>query len=189
VTILAPRHRYTFAEYLELEEVARVRHEFYDGEIYAMAGGTPEHAAISAAITSHMGAQLAGMPCRIYSSALRVRVLATGLATYPDVTVICGPSERDPSSPTHVTNPRVVFEVLSPSTGDYDRNEKRQHYQRIPSLAAIVLVAQDGTRAEVWTRVGDEWQMGQIGPTEDLVLESVSCTLSLSLLGAAARSA
>jgi len=94
---LVPRHRYTFEDYLELEEIASVRHEFYDGEIYAMAGGTPEHAARTAAITSALGAQIEGSDCRLYSSDLRVRVLATGLATYPDVTILCGPSGRDPS--------------------------------------------------------------------------------------------
>ena len=126
---LAPRPRHTFAEYLELEEISAVRHEFYAGEIYAMAGGTPEHAAMAAAIATLFGRQLEGGACRVYSSDLRVRVLATGLATYPDVTVICGKSERDPDSPTHVTNPKVVVEVLSPGTEDYDRGEKLQHYQ------------------------------------------------------------
>ena len=77
----APRHEHTFAEYLELEEIARVRHEFYRGEIYAMVGGTPEHAAMAAEITSQLGRQLDGTPCRAYSSDLRVRVKATGLAT------------------------------------------------------------------------------------------------------------
>ena len=104
---LVPRHRYTFEEYLELEEIASVRHEFYDGEIYAMAGGTPEHAAITAAITSALGAQIEGSDCRVYSSDLRVRVLATGLATYPDVTIVCGPSERpDHLAPGLSTDPR-----------------------------------------------------------------------------------
>ena len=90
----APRHHYSFEDYLALEEMAGVRHEFFDGEIYGMAGGTPEHAAMAGAITGLLGAQLAGKPCRVYSSDLRVRVLETGLATYPDVTVVCGPSER-----------------------------------------------------------------------------------------------
>jgi Uma2 family endonuclease len=70
-SIPAPRHRYTFEEYLEIEEVARVRHEFYEGEIYAVAGGTPEHAAMAAAITTMLGQQLGGTPCRVYSSDLR----------------------------------------------------------------------------------------------------------------------
>jgi Uma2 family endonuclease len=138
MTLPAPRHRYSFKEYLELEEVARVRHEFYRGEIYAMAGGTPEHAAMAAAITAILGRQLDPKSCRAYSSDLRVRVLATGLATYPDVTVICGASQRDPESATHVTNPKLVVEVLSHSTADYDRDEKLEHYRQIPSLDVLV---------------------------------------------------
>ncbi len=81
-----------------------------------------------------LGRQLDRKPCRVYSSDLRVRILVTGLATYPDVTVVCGASERDPHSPTHVVNPKVVVEVLSPSTEAYDRTEKLQHYQQVPSL-------------------------------------------------------
>jgi hypothetical protein len=117
----APRHRYTFKEYLELEEIARARHEFCDGEIYALTGGTPEHAAAAVAITMMIGRQLGSGPCRVYSSALRVRVPATGLATYADVAVICGALERDPESSTHVTNPTAIFEVLSSSIAEYGR--------------------------------------------------------------------
>ena len=134
----APRHRYTFQEYLELEEISGVRHEFFDGEIYAMAGGTPEHAAMAAAIVLQLGPQQQG--CRVYSSDLRVPIVATGLATYPDVTVVCGPSQRDPNSPPHVNNPKVVFEVMSRGTEQYYRGEKIEHYKQEPSLEAILLV-------------------------------------------------
>ena len=103
MTAPAPRHSYSFQEYLEIEEGSPVRHEFYQGEIYAMAGDTPEHAAMAARITMLLGQQLGASRCRVYSSDLRVRILATGLATYPDVSVVCGPSERDPESNTHVT--------------------------------------------------------------------------------------
>lgn len=184
-----PRHRYTFDEYLELEEVSRVRHEFYDGEIYAMAGGTPEHAAVAAAITTMLGRQLGASPCRVYSSDLRVRILATGLATYPDVTVVCGPSERDPESATHVTNPKVVVEVLSRSTAEYDRGDKLYHYQQIPSLEAIVLVDHENARIELWTRLGDVWSEQRFGSGSDVKVDAVGCTLSVSNVLVAARSA
>jgi Uma2 family endonuclease len=80
-------HRYSYRDYLELEEASNVKHEYLEGEIYARAGGTPEHAALAASISSALHSQLRGGPCRVYSSDLRVRVLATGLATYPDVSV------------------------------------------------------------------------------------------------------
>jgi Uma2 family endonuclease len=185
----APRHRYTFAEYLELEEMAGVRHEYYDGEIYAMAGGTPEHAAMAGAITAIIGRKLSSGPCRVYSSDLRVRVLATGLSTYPDVSVVCGRSERDPESPTHITNPCVLVEVLSPATAEYDRGEKLQHYQCIPSLRAVVLVDYQSTRIEVWRRNGEQWQQETHGAGELVPLEEIDCALPMDEVYAAARDA
>jgi Uma2 family endonuclease len=189
VTLGAPRHRYSFPEYLELEEMAGVRHEFYSGEIYAMAGGTPEHAAMAAAITALLGRQLVSTVCRVYSSDLRVRVLETGLATYPDVTVVCGGSERDPESPTHVTNPKVVIEVTSPGTAEYDRTEKLSHYQRIPSLAAIILVDHASPRVDVWTRGSDGWHSVAFGPGQTVPLPAIACSLPVDEIYAAALGA
>ena len=195
MSIAGPRHRYTFAEYLELEEAAGVRHEFYDGEIYAMAGGTPEHAAMAAAITAALVGQLALFysaklsPCRVYSSDLRVRVLATGLATYPDVTVICGPSERDPQSATHVTNPKIVVEVSSSGTAEYDRGDKLRHYQQIPSLDAVVLVDHEQPRIDLWMREEGGWRSRSFGEGEEIPLEVIGCTLEVDAIYAAAREA
>ncbi len=154
-----PRHRYTLEDYLGVEEMSAVRHEYLNGEIFAMAGGTPEHAALAAAVLVLLGRKLEGPPCRPYSADLRIRVLETGLATYADASVICGEPTRDPASPTHVTNPTVIVEVLSPSTEDYDRGEKREHYQRIASLQHYVLVAQDRRRVDVFSRAADgQWE-------------------------------
>src|SRR3954470_15470270 len=95
---------HTYAEYLALEASSNVKHEFLAGQIYAMAGGTPEHAALAAAASGLLFAQLRGRGCRVYDSDLRVRT-RSGLATYPDVTVICGPTERDDVDAQAVTNP------------------------------------------------------------------------------------
>jgi Uma2 family endonuclease len=175
-------HRYSFEEYLAVEEVARVRHEFLDGEIYAMAGGTPEHAALGAAATAMLGAALRGGPCRVYSSDLRVRILQTGLATYPDVTVICGRSERDPQSPTHVVNPTLIVEVLSDGTEDYDRGEKLEHYKRVPSLGAVMLVDHRQRRIELWTRVAAGFVTQVYGPGQTLELQCIGCSLAVDEL-------
>lgn len=185
----AARHAYTFTEYLDLEEVARVRHEFLDGEIYAMAGGTPEHAAMAATITAALGRQLDPQTCRVYSSDLRVRVLATGLATYPDVTVICGPSERDPESTTHVVNPKVVVEITSPGTTEYDRGEKLEHYKTIRTLEAIAIVDHASERFELWTRSGDGWQLRSFGGGETVPLHAIGVELQIDEIYAAARNA
>jgi Uma2 family endonuclease len=136
----ARRHRYTYADYLALEATSSVRHEFFEGEIYAMAGGTPTHAALAAMIISLTGSRLpAG--CRIYSSDLRIRVVESGMSTYPDVTVVCGPVARAADDPMAVINPTLLVEVTSPSTEDYDRGEKLTHYQRMPSVQEVLLVS------------------------------------------------
>jgi Uma2 family endonuclease len=145
--------------------------------------------AMTATITSLLGQQLSASPCRVYSSDLRVRVLATGLATYPDVTVICGPSERDPESATHVTNPKLVVEVSRDSTADYDRGEKLQHYQQIASLAAVVLVDHRSPRIELWTRSGTGWGCTQFGAGQVVPLDMIGCALAVDAVHAAAREA
>jgi Uma2 family endonuclease len=189
VQLPAPRHHYTFAEYLELEDEAAGRHEFYQGAIYAMAGGTPEHSAMATAILVQLGSQLTSSRCRAFNSDLRVRILATGLATYPDVTVVCGPSERDPESSTHVTNPKLVVEVLSPSTAHYDRHEKLQHYQQVSSLEAVVLVAHDEQRVDLWLRGPAGWEQQRYGAGETVPLAAIGCSLSVDAVYAAARDA
>ena len=172
-------HRYTYAEYLALEDGANVRHEFLDGEIYAMAGGTPEHAAICANVTAALTVQLRGKGSRVHASDLRIRVVETGLATYPDVTVICQRLEVDPAHRHTATNPTLIVEVLSPSTAAYDRGEKLTHYQRIPSLAEVVLVAHDERLIEVWRRDADgAWHRGE-ARTGAVALSSIGATLEL----------
>lgn len=148
-----PAHRihYTYAEYLALEAASNVRHEFLDGQIYAMAGGTPEHAALAAAIIGLLFPQLRGIGCRAYDADLRVRT-PSGLTTYPDITVVCGPTERHPEDPQAVTNPTLVIEVLSRSTEEYDRGDKFAHYQSVSSLQQVLLVSHTDHSIEVRTR-------------------------------------
>jgi Uma2 family endonuclease len=154
----ALRPRYTLGEYIDVEDGSiGVKHEYVGGEIYAMSGGSPEHAALTSALAVIIGARLRGTPCRTYSSDLRLAVSGSDVFTYADLTVVCDPLERHPDSPSHVTNPRIVVEVLSPSTERYDREQKRLYYQQIESLQEYVLVAQDRRRVEVWRREGDDW--------------------------------
>jgi Uma2 family endonuclease len=179
--VVAPvLHRYTYREYLALEEGSNVRHEFLAGEIYAMAGGSPEHAAICANVSTALNVQLRGKGCRVHSSDLRIRVLETGLATYPDVTVICTRAEIDPENKQTVVNPKVLVEVLSPSTATYDRGEKLAHYQRIPSLDEVVLVAYDERLIEVWRRgEGGAWTRSE-ARAGAIRLDSIGCTLDVA---------
>ena len=187
--MVAPKaqRRYSFDDYLSVEEMSSVRHEYLDGEILAMAGGTPEHAALSPAILVLLGKTLERGRCRPYSSDLRIRVRETGLATYADASIICGEPERDPQSPSHVTNPSLVVEVLSPSTEEYDRREKREHYQRLRSLKEYVLVSQDRRQVEVFVRTdGGTWDHHVCRSGESFKLASVGVHIDVNELYAGA---
>jgi Uma2 family endonuclease len=179
----SPAHcvRYSWAEYLALEATSNVKHEFLDGQIYAMAGGTPEHAALKAAVTGLLFAQIRAGSCRAHDADLRVRVLATGLATYPDVTVVCGRRERDPADENAVVNPTVIVEVLSDGTETYDRGEKFEHYQRIDSLRQYVLVSHRDHEIEVWTRTATHpWTKSVAREGERALLESIGAVLDVT---------
>jgi Uma2 family endonuclease len=175
----ARRHRYSFADYLVVEEMSTVKHEFLDGEIYAMVGGSLLHAALSAAVLGRLLAAVRGGPCRVFSSDLRIRVLATGLATYPDASVVCGPPARDPESHETVTNPSVVVKVLSNSTMEYDLGEKFDHYKQVESLKEIVYVWQSEQRIEIRRREGDTWISLSAGSGETAHLQSLGCDLAV----------
>jgi len=156
MSVPAHRVRYVYAEYLAIEAFSNVRHEFLDGQIYGMAGGTPEHAALAAAVITVLGPQLLGSGCRTYVPDLRVRT-QSGLTTYPDVTVVCGAAERDGEDRLAITNPAIIIEVLSRSTEDYDRGEKFEHYKSFPSLRQYLLVSYRNRSIEIWTREGAAW--------------------------------
>jgi Uma2 family endonuclease len=142
----------SYGAYLAAERTSETRHEYVDGVVHAMAGGTPEHAALAAAVARALGNALDGKPCRVFSSDLRVRVVETGLATYPDVSVICGHLDVDVEDPDAAVNPIVLVEVLSDSSEAFDRGAKAAHYRRIPSLREYVLVSHSERRIEVHRR-------------------------------------
>ncbi len=176
----APQYRMTEDEYLAFERDAEVKHELINGEVVAMAGGSPRHGLIAANITGALIARLRDSSCRPVSSDVRVHVSATGLYTYPDVTVICGPPETHPRDRNAVTNPRVVFEVLSASTESFDRGAKFDHLRRCPSLAEYVLVAQREQRVLHYRRVESGWLLTEAGPGEALSLEALACEVPLA---------
>jgi Uma2 family endonuclease len=136
----------TYAAYLAAEELSETKHEYLCGEVFAMAGGTPEHAALMAAITVELGTALRGRPCRVYSSELRIRIDVTDLSTYPDVSVVRGELKTSSIDRNAITNPILIIEVLSDSTEAYDRGEKFSHYRRLPSLREYLLLSQHQPR-------------------------------------------
>ena len=170
----------TFAEYLAVDEASELKHEHVHGEIFAMAGGTLEHSRITGNVARLLGNQLLGKRCVVFNSDARVRVRATGLSTYPDVTVVCGSIERDPESASTLNNPVVLAEVLSSGTEAYDRGEKFAHYQRISSLREYVLVSSQGRRIDHYLRNDDgTWTLRPVEAPETVRLPAIGCELSL----------
>jgi Uma2 family endonuclease len=165
----ARRLHYTYEEYLQLLETSGVKLEFCDGVIYAMAGGTPAHAALSASATRLLGNALAGR-CTVYSSDLKIRVEATDLSTFPDGSVICGAVQRAAVDLHAATNPVILVEVTSRSTEDYDRSEKLSHYKQLPSLRAVVFLSHKMPRVTVIERTAGGWDERELRPGEVLTM-------------------
>jgi Uma2 family endonuclease len=174
----ARRVHYTYAEYVALEDASTVRHEYLDGEIYAMAGGSPDHAALAATVIRLLGSQLPP-GCRVFTSDLRIRIQPTGLSTYPDAAVVCGPTARAGDDRLAVTNPVLVVEVTSHSTEEYDRGEKLRHYMELASLREIVIVSHSVPLITVHRRQGDNWTAIEARSGETLPLAAVSGNLAV----------
>lgn len=175
----ARRTTVSYDAYLALERETRQRYEWLDGQVYAMAGGTPAHAALAAAALRELGNLAMSRGCVVFSSDLKVRVTATGLSTYPDGAVVCGPLDRSEQDRNAATNPSLLVEVLSDGTEAYDRGEKFAHYRRIPSLRDYVLVSQHTRRIELYSREGDHWALRVAGEGETLALTAMSGELSV----------
>ena len=169
-------------EYLEIERKADTKSEYFNGEMFAMSGGTPPHAWITTNVVGQLWQQLKGKPCRVASSDLRLRVSPTGLYTYPDVMVICGDLQLTDGRKDTVINPSVIVEVLSESTQDYDRGRKFEHYRTLPSLSDYLMVAQDKPHVEHWMRQAEN--RGLLVEYHDLgqmiEIPSIGCLLPMA---------
>ena len=178
------RKRISPAEYLARERKAEFKSEFYRGEVFAMAGGSPTRSLIAANFAGETRQFLKDKPCVVYNSDLRVKVQATGLYTYPDVSIVCGDLEYDDDQKDTVVNPTVIVEVLSDSTENYDRGRKSHHYRQIPSLQEIVLIAQDQIHVERFVRQSEGgWLLlEEKDPSGTFELSSLGISIAMSEL-------
>lgn len=153
----ARRYHHAYADYLRLERDSPLKLEYSDGEIFAMAGGSPEHGALAMQLVRLISA---GLPptCIVFSSDVKVRVVASDLATYPDLSIVCGPVTHAADDPNAVTNPRFIVEVTSPSTEDYDRGDKLSQYKQLASLEAVLLVSHRARRVTIVRRAETRWE-------------------------------
>jgi Uma2 family endonuclease len=169
-------------EYLAIEREAEYKSEYFNGEIFAMSGASPEHNQIVTNIVGELYAQFKKRPCRVYANDIRVKVSTTGLYTYPDVVAMCDKPRFDDEQKDTLLNPTVIIEVLSDSTANYDRGEKFKHYRSLDSLVEYILIAQDECHIEHYVRqANNQWLLLE---THDLLetieLSSINCHLALS---------
>lgn len=181
MSTLPQRSFLTAEEYLAIERKAEFKSEYYNGEMFAMAGASRPHNRIASNVISTLNPHLVKRGCNIYPSDMRVKIKKIGKYTYPDVVVTCGKELFEDDYVDILLNPVVIFEILSRSTQAYDRGEKFQHYQFIESLAEYILITQDAVRVEQYVRQSDRtWIHNEYRNLDDVVkLESVACELPL----------
>lgn len=169
-------------DYLEFERTSEIRHEYFNGEIFAMVGASLNHNQIHVNVLTELRNQLKTSPCRPFSNDMRVKVQEIDKYTYPDIVIVCGDIELEKTGGMEtLINPVVIIEILSNSTEAYDRGTKFQHYRLIPSLQEYILISQYSCLVEKFIR-GDEgsWlyfsyeEMGQI-----MIIKAIKCELPL----------
>lgn len=168
-------------EFLADERVAEMKHEYLNGEVYAMAGASAPHNIIVANVIAELQPRLKGRRCRVYPSDMRLQVSETGLFTYPDVMVVCDTPVFIDDKLDTLLNPNIIIEVLSPTTEVNDRGWKWAHYRQLESLAEYILVAQDEYRVEQFVRQPEEkWLFRDYrGLAESLHIPSLNCAVAL----------
>lgn len=169
-------------EYLAIERKAEYKSEYFNGEMFAMAGASERQISIVASLMYILVGQLRGRPCKAYSNDMRVRVSPTGLYTYPDVVVVCDQARFADDQKDTLLNPTLIVEVLSESTKDYDRGGKFEHYRSLASLNEYVLIDQDKYHVEHFVRQPENrWLLSETNLLADTVhLSSIDCDLALT---------
>lgn len=176
-----PKPIYNAEEYLALEEPADYRSQFYNGEIFSMAGASRRHNTASMNTAGSLHFQLRNRPCEIYQNDMRVKV-SPDLYTYPDIVIVCGEPQIEKKHGENLLNPLVIIEVLSPSTEKFDRGEKARPYRLMPSLEEYVLISQDAMHIEHFVRQNNGgWLLTELSAADDVLeLPTISCQVSLS---------
>ena len=182
MTALPKRQYISPDEYLTAERDSLEKHEYFDGEIFLMAGSSRKHSLIASNVNASLNVQLKKRDCEVHTSDMRVHIPKTGLFTYPDVLVVCGKPEFLPDkNPDTLTNPILIVEVLSTSTEGYDKGVKFDNYRSLESLREYVLVSQDAKKVMRYTKQSDEsWVlMDFIGEKTQIELTSIECSLAM----------
>jgi Uma2 family endonuclease len=176
-----PQTKWTPEEYLAFERVSEIKHEYFNGEIFAMTGSSRNHNRITIKTGTILLNQLGQRRCDVFASDMRVKIKKIGKYTYPDVSVVCGEPEFEDQEVDTLLNPNVIIEVLSPSIENCDRGKKFQHYRTIESLQEYLLISQDSVSIEHYVRQGEKWVLTDAKTLDTvLTLPSIDCTLALA---------
>lgn len=174
---------YSYEAYLALEAESDVKHEYHDGMIVAMAGGSPKHGQIGINVGGAIGFALrqGEKDCSVYSSDVRIQIETSFRTFYPDLSVVCGPLENSPHDPHAIINPILIVEVLFESTAAFDRGEKFAHYRQLPSLKEYVLVSQEEAMVDTFYRnEAGLWEIHTLtGLNEEVTLKSLGIALRM----------
>lgn len=164
------KQKYTIEEYLEMEELATEKHEYYQGEIFAMSGAKHQHNVVKKNIYSSLLSKLKGKPCQPWDSDSRVHIQKNTLFTYPDISVVCGDPEFLNNDEWNLLNPTVIIEILSPSTKNYDRGDKFNLYRDIPSLKEYILVEPEKISIEAfYINQNGQWELKEYKNLNDIL--------------------
>jgi Uma2 family endonuclease len=178
VAIKDNSRRFTPEEYFAWEEQQLERHEYIDGEVYAMSGGTINHGAIALNFGALLKAHMRGRGCKTLNSDCRVGIVGSTKFVYPDLSITC--DDRDKTTTQYITYPCLIIEVLSPATEAYDRGNKFKMYRRNPSLREYVLVSADTIESELFRKTDDDnWQIINYQAGDIIELKSINLSISI----------
>lgn len=175
------KRRYTIQEYLEMEATATEKHEYYQGEIFAMSGAKRQHNIISMNLSQELANKLENKSCRPFNSDMRVHIAANTLFTYPDFSIVCGKEEYLDDDDWNLLNPSVIIEILSPSTKSYDRGDKFKLYRAIPSLKEYIMIDSRRMSIEAFSiNASGLWELREYHKeNKDLVIKAAGISIPL----------
>lgn len=178
-----PKKSYTLEEYFEIELNSEIKYEYWDGQIFAVSGASPEHNEISVNLTREIGTQLKSRQCKLFHSDQRVKVPAWPPYRYPDLVALCGkPEYQEIGGVKALLNPSLIIEILSPSTEAFDRGDKFSYYKSIPAFCEYILVAQHRPHiTQIIKQSDNKWLLSEANElTASIYLTSIDCSLTLS---------
>lgn len=175
------KQKFTIEEYLQMERASEVKHEYYQGEIFAMAGASNRHITISSNLIAELHARLKTSPCFPYGSDMRIHIPENTLFTYPDISIICGDINTLDKEKDTALHPIILIEILSKSTRDYDRGGKFKLYRDIPTLKEYMLIDSENIGVEIFRlNKHNHWELEEYKTLKEIItLPAINVSISM----------